>query len=310
MKRDLNMHERSIVETDNVGPGTVVGAFTVIQAGASVGSDCHIGELVFIARGASLGDGCVVTSGVQITGNVEMGVGVHIGANASFSANGTGKTPSEERIIIHDYARIGAGSVLLPGITVGASAVVFPGAVVTRSVPPHAKVAGNPARITGYVITESSDQRPVPHPERQISQPEQDLPGGCTVVESITAVDMRGSLAAMELEDLLPFEVNRFFCVFDVPSHDIRGEHAHKECWQALTALNGDLKVMVDDGSSRSTVELTVPGTTLVIPPGVWASQYAFSREAVLGVFASHRYESSDYIRDYGEFLAWKERTD
>jgi UDP-2-acetamido-3-amino-2,3-dideoxy-glucuronate N-acetyltransferase len=309
MKRDLNMHERSVVESDDIGLGTSVGAFSVIQDGASVGADCDIRDLVFIERGASLGNGCAVMSGVQISRNVEIGRGVHIGSNVSFSTGETGRTAPEERIVIHDCARIGAGSVLLPGTTVGASAVIFPGAVVTRSVPPHARVAGNPARITGYVITESSDLRPVPRSGRPVPQPEQDLPGGCTVVESITAVDMRGSLAAMELEDLLPFEVNRFFCVFDVPSHDIRGEHAHKECWQALTALNGELKVMLDDGSSRSTVELTVPGATLVIPPGVWASQYAFSREAVLGVFASHRYESSDYIRDYGEFLAWKERT-
>jgi UDP-2-acetamido-3-amino-2,3-dideoxy-glucuronate N-acetyltransferase len=306
------IHNQAICEADYVGAGTRMWAFSHALPGSSIGADCNICESVFIEGGASVGDRVTIKNGVQLWDGVTIEDDVFVGPNVSFSND---RFPRSRQwavpvpTTIERGASIGAGATILPGITVGANAMVGAGAVVTRSVPPHAQVIGNPARITGYVglSAESNDEAATstePSTSSALS-----LPGGCTIVDGTTATDMRGSLAAMELQELLPFDVQRFFSVFDVPSHDVRGEHAHKECWQALTALNGQLKVMVDDGSARAVVELNSPGRTLVIPPGVWGSQYAFSREAVLGVFASHRYESSDYIRDYGEFLAWKERT-
>jgi UDP-2-acetamido-3-amino-2,3-dideoxy-glucuronate N-acetyltransferase len=61
--------------------------------------------------------------------------------------------------------------------------------------------------------------------------------------------------------------------------------------------------VHLDDGTVRSEVTLDAPGIGLVVPPFVWASQFNYTRDAVLLVLASHRYEAGDYIRDYGEFL-------
>ena len=101
----------------------------------------------------------------------------------------------------------------------------------------------------------------------------------------------------------------RFFSVFDVPSARVRGEHAHRVCHQVLVCLRGSVSVVVDDGAERDEVRLDDPAVALHIPPLVWASQYRFSRDAILGVFASHPYDAGDYIRDYEDYLVLKAAT-
>ena len=117
------------------------------------------------------------------------------------------------------------------------------------------------------------------------------------------ATDDRGDLVAFEFQHDMPFTPRRFFSVSNVGSSLIRGEHAHKECSQLLVALQGSLRVLVNDGNSEIDVELDRPSLGLHIPPMTWCSQYAFSRDAVLGVFASHPYDVHDYIREFSDFL-------
>ena len=123
---------------------------------------------------------------------------------------------------------------------------------------------------------------------------------GCCPIQR--ASDLRGGLAAVEFDDL-PFTPRRFFSVFGVPSTHVRGEHAHRVCHQALLCLDGSMSVVVDDGTARQEVVLDDPGVALYVPPMVWATQYRFSANAVLGVLASHPYDAADYIRDYGDYL-------
>ena len=119
---------------------------------------------------------------------------------------------------------------------------------------------------------------------------------------------MRGDLAVGELEKEVPFGVKRFFIVYDVPSEHIRGEHAHRLAQQFLIAVNGSLKVMLDDGEHREEFLLSSPATGLYVPQMVWASQFQYSEDATLLVFASELYDASDYIRDYDEFLTALEK--
>jgi hypothetical protein len=158
-------------------------------------------------------------------------------------------------------------------------------------------VYGNPARIQGY--TESIALREQP---AQIIQPEVTL-GGAKAFSIRRASDIRGSLAACEFETDLPFIPRRFFAVFGVPSTRVRGEHAHRTCHQALLCLDGSVTVVLDDGARRQQIVLDDPGTGLYIPPMIWATQYRFTADAVLGVLASHPYDEADYIRDYAAFL-------
>ena len=115
--------------------------------------------------------------------------------------------------------------------------------------------------------------------------------------------DLRGSLTVTEAVTL-PFTPARMFTVYDVPSKEVRGEHAHRRCEQILTCVHGSIRVLWDDGRHRGEVELSSPARSLYVPARVWGSQYSFVGDAVLVVLASLPYDPDDYIRTYEEFVA------
>jgi dTDP-4-dehydrorhamnose 3,5-epimerase-like enzyme len=116
--------------------------------------------------------------------------------------------------------------------------------------------------------------------------------------------DLRGSLTFAELDDHLPFPPRRFFLVYDVPSKDIRGEHAHRPQHQFLVCVRGSCSVVVDDGRCCAEITLDRPTLGLHVPPMVWATEYKYSPDATLLVLASGEYDAADYIRDYEVFLS------
>jgi hypothetical protein len=200
-------------------------------------------------------------------------------------------------------ASIGANATILPGLTIGANAMVGAGAVVTRDVPPNAIVVGNPARITGYVdalFPKLRDGEPNVSEERL-----RDLRvSGAKVHRMPLVKDLKGSLTFGENERHLPFLVQRYFVVFDVPSREVRGEHAHRTLHEFLICLRGSCAVALDDGQFREEVALDRPTIGLYVPPMVWRVHYKYSSDAMLLVLASHVYDAGDYIRDYDEFVA------
>ena len=115
--------------------------------------------------------------------------------------------------------------------------------------------------------------------------------------------DVRGHLTVGEFERELPFIPRRYFITFQIPSEQTRGEHAHKSCAQFLISVSGQCRVAVDDGQHREEFCLNHPAQGILVPPMVWASEYDHSPDSALLVFASHRYEPEDYIRDYQEFI-------
>ena len=180
--------------------------------------------------------------------------------------------------------------------------MVGAGAVVTANVPPNAIVYGNPARIHGYVGTK--DQPTTRH--SQLKGEARKLVGGARLIRLDRAEDMRGSLAVSELRQSLPFAPQRLFVVYGVPSAEVRGEHAHRECHQFMLCIGGSVNVLVDDGAGRVEVTLDHPSLGLYMPPMVWGTQYGYSRDAALLVLASQPYDPADYLRDYDEFLRLK----
>ena len=119
-----------------------------------------------------------------------------------------------------------------------------------------------------------------------------------TVVDAI-----RGDLTVGEFGGEVPFIPARYFVTHSIPSTQTRGEHAHRTCAQFLVCVHGACSVIVDDGRERESFRLGDPGTPLYVPPMVWAVEYDHSRDSALLVFASHRYDPADYIRDYEAFL-------
>ena len=294
------VHPDGRCESTTVGSGTRVWAFAHVLPGANIGADCNICDHVFIENDVVVGDRVTIKSGVQLWDGVRLEDDVFVGPNATFTNDPfprSKRRPDAYAVTtVQRGASIGANATILPGITIGLGAMVGAGSVVTSDVPPHAIVYGSPARIHGYV-----DSRPGPAVAARTDGQVVSV-GGARMLPIQRASDIRGGLAACEFDDL-PFIPRRFFSVFAVPSTRVRGEHAHRECHQALISLEGSISVVVDDGTERQEVVLTDPGAALYIPPMVWATQYRFSANAVLAVLASHPYDPADYIRDYSEYL-------
>jgi dTDP-4-dehydrorhamnose 3,5-epimerase-like enzyme len=181
--------------------------------------------------------------------------------------------------------------------------MVAAGAVVTRSVPSNAIVVGNPAKIVGYVDAGRNNQVVNFPNEQQVGAKETNIKG-VTIHKFPRISDMRGNLTVGEFDRNIPFIAKRYFMVFDVPSIETRGEHAHRECHQFLICVRGSCSVVADDGSNRQEFTLNRPDIGLHLPPMIWGIQYKYTPDAVLMVFASHFYDSVDYIRDYSEFVS------
>ena len=124
-----------------------------------------------------------------------------------------------------------------------------------------------------------------------------------TLIKFTFASDSRGDLLAIEFQKQLPFEPKRFFATYNVPTVAVRGEHAHIECDQVLFALAGEIRVLLNDGVRTQEFLLDDPTIGLYVPKLTWGTQESLNSSSILGVFASHPYEESDYIRSFDEFL-------
>jgi acetyltransferase-like isoleucine patch superfamily enzyme/dTDP-4-dehydrorhamnose 3,5-epimerase-like enzyme len=301
------IHALSDVQSQAIGAGTRVWQFVVILPGARIGSDCNICSHCLIESDVVIGDRVTVKSGVQLWDGLRVGDDVFIGPNASFTNDRFPRSRQRPEkfleTVVEQGASIGAGAVVLPGIRIGSNAMVAAGAVVTRSVPPNAIVVGNPAKIVGYV---DAERNKIAAASGRESTTEVGVHGtqvaGVFLHRMNRAADIRGSLTVGEFERTVPFPVKRYFMVFDVPSVETRGEHAHRSCHQFLICVRGSCAVVADDGKTRQEFLLDRPDIGIHLPPMVWGIQYKYSADAVLLVFASHYYDSADYIRDYLEF--------
>lgn len=119
--------------------------------------------------------------------------------------------------------------------------------------------------------------------------------------------DVRGNLSVIE-GDLVPFEIKRVYYLYDVPSGAERGGHAHLKLNQFLVALSGSFDVVLKDGKEKKVVTLNKPNVGLLIVDGIWRELQNFSSGSVCLVVASHVFEEEDYIRDYNEFVLFKNR--
>jgi acetyltransferase-like isoleucine patch superfamily enzyme len=149
------VHPRGICETSEVGDGTRIWAFAHVLAGARLGAHCNISDYVLIENDVVVGDRVTVKPGVQLWDGLRVGDDVFIGPNATFTNDPFPRSQVYEHEVavtrIEDGASIGANATILPGLTIGARAMVGAGSVVTRDVPPGSIFAGNPARVVGDV---------------------------------------------------------------------------------------------------------------------------------------------------------------
>lgn len=306
------VHPQALCETTKIGRNTRIWAFAHLLPEAVTGEDCNICDHVFIENDVVIGNRVTVKCGVQLWDGLRVEDDVFIGPNATFTNDSFPRSKQRparfECIYLRRGCSIGANATVLPSVTIGQYAMVGAGAVVTKSVPPNAIVRGNPARIEGYcsssgIATHMAIRRPVE------AAPTGNLSVNGVRLHSIPAFsDLRGDLVAAEIAKQLPFVPVRFFVVHNVPGSEVRGEHAHRECHQLLICISGRVHVLVDDGTNRQEVVLDRPELALHISPRIWGTQYKYSADAALLVFASHPYDPADYIRDYGDWLKFVKR--
>ena len=164
----VKVHPTADVSTDAVvGDGTQVWHEAQVREGARIGRHCRLGKGVYIDTNVSVGDHCKLQNGATVYQGVTIGDRVFVGPHAVFTNDlypraartdwrtypGEDKSPPWEvvRTVVRDGASIGANATILCGIEIGENAMVGAGAVVTKDVPRHALVVGNPATVRGYV---------------------------------------------------------------------------------------------------------------------------------------------------------------
>ncbi|HET8804248.1 MAG TPA: FdtA/QdtA family cupin domain-containing protein [Aequorivita sp.] len=129
----------------------------------------------------------------------------------------------------------------------------------------------------------------------------------CTLVELPKHYNEKGNITAINNgEGIIPFDIVRVFYLYDIPSGESRGAHAHHKCHQFLIAASGAFEVLLDDGKTKRLVQLNSPSMGLHIPPGIWASEINFSSGSICLVFGSEEYNENDYIREYEDYMSFR----
>lgn len=131
----------------------------------------------------------------------------------------------------------------------------------------------------------------------------------CTMVElDKHHSNRKGNLTVVENGQTLPFDVKRVYYLYDIPGGENRGAHAHKDLSQLIIAASGSFTVTLDDGKCKRSFFLNRPYQGLYVKPGMWRDLDDFSSGAVCMVLASDVYMAEDYIRDYNEFIEFRNK--
>jgi len=311
---DKNLiHSLADVQSNQIGKDTRIWQFSVVLKGAQIGKNCNVCANVFIENDVIIGNNVTIKNGVQLWDGVRLGNSVFVGPNVTFTNDSFPRSrhypETFAKTVVKDYASIGANATILPGVTIAEGAMIGAGAVVTRDVPPNAVVVGNPAAVIGYTnsmkysaFTQSSELDPKGGDQIELGV------SGAFLSQLPLVSDMRGTLSVAEYEKHIPFVPKRLFWVFDVPTKEIRGEHAHKELHEYLICVRGSVSVVLDDTKVRKEVTLDQPNIGLYIPPLVWRVLYKYTQDSVLMVAASAAYDASDYLREYSDFVEYVNR--
>jgi UDP-2-acetamido-3-amino-2,3-dideoxy-glucuronate N-acetyltransferase len=155
LKRMSKIHPSSDVQTDSIGPDTIIWQNCVILKNAQIGSNCNINFNVFIENEVIIGDNVTIKPGVQIWDGLTIGDNVFIGPNVTFTNDLFPRSKQYPDVFlktnIEDGASIGANSTIIAGCTIGRYSMIGAGSVITKSILPFSLWYGNPARHKGYV---------------------------------------------------------------------------------------------------------------------------------------------------------------
>lgn len=128
----------------------------------------------------------------------------------------------------------------------------------------------------------------------------------CSIINLDKVHTESGNITVLENKSNIPFNIKRIYYLYDIPSEEARGGHAHYELEQYIIAASGSFDIILDDGFSTKKFSLNRPNMALHIVPGMWRELENFSSGSIAMVFASSEYDENDYLRDYQDFLNFK----
>lgn len=129
----------------------------------------------------------------------------------------------------------------------------------------------------------------------------------CRVIELPRHSMRAGNISVVENNIIIPFNIKRVYYLYDIPGGSERGGHAHKKLWQFIVAASGSFIIVINDGQNKKKIQLNQPYKGLLVVPGIWREIINFSSGAVCLVLASENYYEKDYIRNYDDFLCFRE---
>lgn len=129
------------------------------------------------------------------------------------------------------------------------------------------------------------------------------------IIELPKFLDARGNLSFAEQNLHIPFEIKRTYWIYDVPGGESRGGHAFRQNQEVVIALSGSFDVVVDDGNKKKTFTLNRSYYGLYVPAGLWREMNNFSTNSLALEFGSEHYSEMDYIRNYDEYLQFRNST-
>lgn len=132
--------------------------------------------------------------------------------------------------------------------------------------------------------------------------------GDCTIVQLPTAETPAGSCITLRFAPGSDVQARRIYYLTNLRAGSSRGSHAHRTLHQFVVAAKGTFKVRIDDGRRKQTLTLTRPDRALHLVPGIWRVLHSFSAGAICLVVASRPYDEDDYVRQYADFVALKDR--
>jgi hypothetical protein len=128
----------------------------------------------------------------------------------------------------------------------------------------------------------------------------------CVILPLSKIHNRAGNITIVEGQENIPFDVRRIYYLYDIPSGEDRGGHAHKELHQLIVAASGSFNVLLDDGQNKKIVTLNRPDYGLMVVPGIWRELFEFSSGAICLVLASQKYDQDDYLRSYEQFVNFR----
>jgi dTDP-4-amino-4,6-dideoxygalactose transaminase len=114
--------------------------------------------------------------------------------------------------------------------------------------------------------------------------------------------DIRGSLTAIESDIELPFDIKRIFYISKLDNIE-RGYHAHRKCEQIIIPISGSFRLILDNGIEEQDFLLDKSHIGIYIPLFHWLKMKDFSKDCIILVICSYKYDEAEYIRDYSVFL-------